>query len=146
MFTKEKEWLEEDKEMIECPYCGSTWTHQNTVWIFNRCEDDDMTMVTRVWNPTIISQDLEMPSDMVRTKIMPTKMCPNPSSRRQGILIEFECEDCSMEQDPNNENNYICTDRNDFYCAVAQHKGSTILSFVLEQDIHPDFKKEFNKD
>ena len=139
-----KDWKE---EVIECPYCGEQYTHQKAVWVFNRGEDDDVTMVTRVLNPTYGSEFMSS-SNIVKTKMMPSKICPNPSSRRQGILIELECEMCCLEEDPENEDDAISTEHNDFYCTIAQHKGETLVStsMVLEENLHPNFKKEFNKD
>ena len=40
----------------------------------------------------------------------------NPSARRNGLLIKFECEECQQS----------------FYVGVSQHKGQTFFDYFVE--------------
>ena len=64
---------------ILCPRCGSGYTHQHEVAVFNRSEDAEEWVCTTVaWR--LINQELNTEG--------------NPSRRRQGLRISIECEEC----------------------------------------------------
>jgi hypothetical protein len=50
----------------------------------------------------------------------------NPSSRRDGITIEFECENCNGAPPPQ-QNPAFGLSKN--YLHIVQHKGTTYLSW-----------------
>ena len=82
---------------LECPKCGWGHSHQGKIEIFNRKEDaEDCNHVTVDGQASTIDR----------------KIKGNPSLRRQGIKIYFECEDgCKFA---------IC---------VIQHKGNTYIEY-----------------
>ena len=86
-----------------CPRCGSNYLHSGEVRVYSRGEDDDETAVTTV-----------------RDGLSATHMRPsgpaNPSGRRQGIVVAFECEQCTGDPDGALE------------LTIAQHKGNTFLA------------------
>jgi hypothetical protein len=84
-----------------CPCCGFEYLHQHKVTVFNRPEDADLTSVT-----TIIG-------GLAATHLQPSEGCGNPSSRRQGAAIEFNCEGCL----------------NRIELTLAQHKGATHIGW-----------------
>ena len=80
-----------------CPSCGHQFTHQGTVEVWNRTEDEDREGVT-------VGPD-------GATGIVAAGH--NPSARRQGIRVWFECETCPVK----------------FAVTIAQHKGQTIMGW-----------------
>lgn len=89
----------EENTML-CPNCGSNYLHHMCVEVFDREEDDMNGVYTCVSNHKIES------------KRGPLK--GNPSRRRDGIKINFVCEDCDAEP--------ILT--------IAQHKGQTLVEWL----------------
>jgi hypothetical protein len=85
--------------------CGSDYLHQDNVTIFKRAEDADIT--------TVIAQD----GHDVQATEFPSQDTCNPSPRRHGMLIEFDCEDCG--QDGTKQR-----------LAIFQHKGHTFMEWV----------------
>ena len=91
---------------IKCPKCGEAFSslHHEAVKVFNRDSEDQVTgLYTEV-----------------RGRKVETRRClpaGNPSSRRDGVVINFSCERCG----PNVGN--LC---------VAQHKGATFLYWELD--------------
>jgi hypothetical protein len=84
--------------------CGNGGNlHQGNVTIFMRREDGDTTTVIAQNGTT--AQTCDFPSD---------DTC-NPSPRRSGMLIEFECEQCPEKN---------------LQLAIFQHKGDTFLEWV----------------
>jgi len=71
--------------------------HHGTVTVFNRIEDDTNVQVTAV------ARDSE-----ASTVTITNETTSNPSPRRHGILIDFDCE----------------------ILAIYQHKGLTLLEWV----------------
>jgi len=67
-------------QQLDCPACGNGCLHHGEVVVYDRVEDDPVTLVTRVGMGT-------------KTEITNGK--GNPSSRRHGLTIEFSCEHCS---------------------------------------------------
>ncbi len=86
---------------IQCPRCGEAngSLHHNTIKIFNRDGEDDN-----------IGTYTEIASNTVQTyRLLPKG---NPSGRRDGLTIRFNCEQCG----PN-----VAT------LCIAQHKGATLM-------------------
>jgi hypothetical protein len=69
-----------EDESWMCPTCGEYHTHQGKVQVFNRCGED----AEHGLNITIEGRVYDVKSTMDG----------NPSSRRQGLIIEFQCENC----------------------------------------------------
>src|SRR5829696_4904598 len=90
-------WL--DGPPMRCPRCCSTNLHHGVVTVFSRGEDAAVVTVTRV------------DRDMIRG-LQPSESSRNPSCRRDGAVISFECEQCG----PGLE------------WTLAQHKGESIVT------------------
>jgi hypothetical protein len=103
-----------DDELL-CPKCGSNNLHHRNTTIFERSEDDKLT--------TVIAQSEH---EVQATKFPSADTC-NPSSRRNGILIEFECEHCHYDYgdgiSPDGETEL-------FRLAILQHKGTTFVEWM----------------
>lgn len=84
--------------------CGSDYLHQRNVTIFQRDEDADKT--------TVIAQD----GHTAQVSEFPSQDTCNPSPRRNGLIIEFECEECGDEGFKR--------------LAIFQHKGNTFMEWV----------------
>lgn len=85
---------------LKCPICGAAWTHQSTVEVYQRDDED-----SRIGICSIVGDG---------RCIIHNKMDENPSGRRDGIRISFWCEQCSgIEMTPV------------FDLIIAQHKGET---------------------
>jgi hypothetical protein len=93
----------DDTASLPCPCCGSEYLHQCKVTVFNRSEDADPTSVTMVVG------------GLATTHLRPSEGCGNPSSRRQGTAIEFNCEGCL----------------NRIELTLVQHKGATHIGWRL---------------
>ena len=89
-----------DGTALECPSCGFDFTHQGTVEVWNRDEDEDREGVTVATDGT--------------TGIVAAGH--NPSDRRQGVRVWFECEGCPVK----------------FAVTIAQNKGQTIIGSMFE--------------
>lgn len=86
----------EHNELL-CPKCRGNYLHQGKVVVFNPEKEDAKEGVKVVVAGLTVAVGPELEG--------------NPSPRRQGLLIEFECEECEE----------------DFVMAIAQHKGNTIM-------------------
>jgi hypothetical protein len=83
------------EQVLLCPSCGDCHTHHLTVQVFRRDkEDGDGTRVT-------VSRNVHVDRHMT----------DNPSLRRDGIHIVFECETCPAIS----------------YLNIFQHKGTTFV-------------------
>jgi hypothetical protein len=100
--------------LLKCPCCGSEYLHQTTVCVYNRSEDAPMTHVTEVKQ-----EGRTEGFKGVIHKIEPSFRSGNPSGRRQGLTIFFECESC------HGEDNDVLR----FALDVYQHKGNTYLEW-----------------
>ena len=78
-----------------CPHCGSEYMHHVKIDIFERDEDDKEGI------NICIKKDVHI--DKCLTK--------NPSNRRNGLIIHFDCEGCHKKTALN----------------FAQHKGKTLV-------------------
>lgn len=88
--------------MLHCPYCRSEYDclHHGVVVVYNRDEEDgDVTEIAVVGDKTV-------------QRRMPDAESDNPSARRDGLAIQFYCENCGKD---------------DFELTISQHKGSTFL-------------------
>jgi hypothetical protein len=82
-----------------CPRCGFYYLHQSVVTVYSRAREDDPTVEIEVRNTATIE---------VRTKAT-----RNPSSRRDGLAILFDCENCDFVGE----------------LTIAQHKGNTLVGW-----------------
>lgn len=89
--------LDEDGR-VRCKHCGDNYTHQGLVEVFWRDREDSPTGMRVLSTPT-------------KTEILTDTERNNPSSRRQGIRIQLECEPCAQIT----------------WLYVFQHKGQTFI-------------------
>jgi uncharacterized protein (DUF983 family) len=102
-----------DGDTLRCPQCGENYLHHRNTTIFERSEDDKLT--------TVIAQS----EHEAHISKFPSADTCNPSDRRNGIIIEFECEHCHYDYgDASPE----LTNR--FRLAIIQHKGNTFVEWV----------------
>jgi hypothetical protein len=83
-----------------CPKCGNDFLHHADVIVYDRREDADDTRVTTI-------------GATINVAMVPNARSGNPSSRRDGLAIEFECEGCHGQ----------------FELTIEQHKGQTYLNW-----------------
>lgn len=96
--------LSGDGGTILCPHCGDQYVHLVTVEIFSRTHEDAEhgTHLTIPLNDPFAGSALPFGVD--------ADIHSNPSSRRSGVVLHFQCE-------------YECPD---FSLSLAQNKGFTI--------------------
>lgn len=97
---------------LKCPDCGEDYLHQRNTTIFQRGEDGNTT--------TVIAQN----GNTAQVTDFPSDDTCNPSPRRHGLIIEFECEHC--HHDGEEEVNSLPL----FRLAVLQHKGITFMEWM----------------
>lgn len=97
------EWSNDPSLALLCPKCGGNNLHQYTVHTFHRGEDEDKVINTSAY------------MDGTEVKVVPNDETDNPSSRRHGLTIEFECENCHQ------------TAGDSFRLNILQHKGCTYM-------------------
>jgi hypothetical protein len=93
---------------LACPRCGGEYLHHRGAVFFERGEDQALVVkivVDRGTSTTTIDSGVG-----------------NPSSRRHGMFVKFECEECSTPGDTLQLN-------------IAQHKGATELSWTFSPRI-----------
>jgi hypothetical protein len=88
-----------------CPQCNEGYLHQGMVEVYNRQEDAEQVRATIVDGSDVLSHTL------------PNEKSNNPSSRRTGVIIHFECEHC---------------DDTDLKLRIAQHKGITLMDWEYD--------------
>ena len=88
--------------ILNCPACGGESLHQERVTAYFRHEDSDVGMVVEVDRETVMAN---ANGDCITG---------NPSARRDGIVIEFSCENCSVIP----------------RLAIVQHKGTTYFEWL----------------
>lgn len=104
MFAKNIKLRFDNEAIVECPHCGCPNLHHRAVAVFSRSiEDDKLSDRTVIWDG--LAQHTYVESEK-----------NNPSGRRDGLRILFECEDCDGHVE-------MC---------LAQHKGSTFMSWAPE--------------
>lgn len=91
----------DDESLLACPSCNGFYTHQRKVEIFNRSEDAEAgTHVSVEGDEVIVNRDIS----------------GNPSGRRHGLIIYFECETCSSN----------------VKMEIYQHKGNTFMAMDFD--------------
>ena len=96
-----------------CPQCRGDRLHHGRVTVFHRIEDDEMITQTIVTGPT------------ATLEAVPNSRTTNPSSRRDGIEIEFQCELCHREKKSDLANQRM-------FLRIARHQGKTLLEWRFE--------------
>jgi hypothetical protein len=87
---------------LHCPRCDfAHGLHHGDVTIYGRSEDEDQTRKTQISN------------DGCHASTVASQGCGNPSTRRDGLVISFDCENCG----------------DGLELAIAQHKGATLVSW-----------------
>jgi hypothetical protein len=98
-----------DDGVLCCPRCSQHHRdnrgnlHEVVIVVYDRDEDATLTNVTAVHN------------GIAGTALLPSATCGNPSCRRDGVVIEFECEQCG---------DGLCL-------TIAQHKGDTHVAWQV---------------
>lgn len=101
---------------LECPSCGDSWLHQDSVDVFVRSEEDSNTGQ----HVTVDYKDgVDLATDVGSND-------GNPSGRRSGITISFWCEMCDGFDGKE--------ETSDAVLAIAQHKGTEHMFWVGEDD------------
>jgi len=97
---------------IKCVGCGSWHLHQRDVFVYTRKEDAKFALETIV--------DMSGSRSSVKPSSDEVEIDGNPSHRRHGLRIRFECEQCD----------------DIFDMVLLQHKGTTELKwrFVGKRD------------
>jgi len=88
-----------DEYVLACPTCGNSYLHHGCVVVYQRSED-----APRVLR-TIIDDGI------ASIEWVENNRSANPSARRHGLSIEFNCENCGHENE----------------LTIAQHKGETFV-------------------
>jgi hypothetical protein len=84
-----------------CPHCGDHHLHHGLVSVYARREDESQIVLT------------EVDGKRTETSVIPSHLTTNPSHRRDGIAIQFRCENCNHA----------------FEITFAQHKGLTLVAW-----------------
>ena len=92
-------------ETLVCPQCGSNCLHQGAIEVFHRRREDADNVVLAIAEG--------MASDV---SDIPDAGARNPSARRQGLLIHFDCEGCDLLQ-------------LGIVLTISQHKGETFIQW-----------------
>lgn len=90
-----------ESSLLHCPGCREFYLHQGKITVYERGEDEETTVVTTVDHDRLS-----------RAKLV-SESSGNPSRRRHGLTIDFDCEHCGTVYE-------LC---------IAQHKGETELSW-----------------
>lgn len=94
----------EYKLTLQCPHCDEGYLHHSAIASFTRLVEDGDCML----HATQLKGDTGIPSFVSQ---LTKNQFKNPSERRSGIRIKFDCEICENYSD-------LC---------IAQHKGSTYM-------------------
>lgn len=87
--------------VLLCPECGGEWLHHGALEAFVRGQEDAPTgLHAKVGDGDVLAEHA-------------ASMRANPSSRRDGLLIEFSCENCGFAVP--------------YVLAIVQHKGQTLV-------------------
>jgi hypothetical protein len=99
---------------LVCPRCGADNLHHIGVVFYER--DEDAANVLQLTQTLQHHGEARLTS--VVTEIVPSNKSRNPSSRRNGMAIQFWCEQCGggLDQDR-------------IELTIAQHKGSTEIGW-----------------
>lgn len=99
--VKARVWSER-ASLLECPCCGSEYLHHAKVTIFDRGEDAETVVRTEVQGSKLSVNPLDQGQG-------------NPSSRRDGVTVDFWCEGCGASP---------------ITLTIGQHKGMTEIGWV----------------
>lgn len=102
-----------DAADLLCPRCGGHYLHHTGVTMYE-CDKDD---------PNVTVIDTVGPTISINTK----SPAGNPSSRRHGMVIKFNCELCSSSA----PDDYI-------ELAFGQHKGATKVLWRFSERTTPE--------
>lgn len=91
---------------LHCPRCGSANLHHLGVSMFDRAEDASSLVKT------------VMSGSAATMQVVSSDGSGNPSERRHGLTIQFECEQCGG----NSPDHTI-------ELTIAQHKGATQMAW-----------------
>jgi hypothetical protein len=72
---------EGDEGVLTCPICGSRCLHHGRIVTYDRSDNDPNVFRTKVGRKTAVLAWVRNSKD-------------NPSYRRQGVTIQFDCESC----------------------------------------------------
>jgi hypothetical protein len=86
---------------LQCPRCKTAYLHHAGITVYDRSEDAGTVVETKISNGKVEVNPLSLGR-------------ANPSSRRDGIAIQFWCEGCG---------------ENPIELTIAQHKGSTEIGW-----------------
>ena len=88
--------------LLHCPNCGSTYLHQEKIYVYTRAEDAPS---------TVLSVDAQCGETENLLRNGDSQPLGNPSRRRDGIRVFFSCEgfDASI------------------HMTIAQHQGNTYV-------------------
>jgi hypothetical protein len=92
-----------EDNVLECPLCPGTYgyLHHGAVTIYHRHEDEPL--VTKI----------EVSKGEALTSKVDNSYSGNPSLRRHGLAICFECEHCGQTSE----------------LTIAQHKGGSLIAW-----------------
>jgi hypothetical protein len=88
-------------DALRCPNCGANYLHHDVVTVYDRGEDAPLTTVTKIDS-----------GEVERRKVL-SQWTRNPSARRSGLAIRFQCEGCEATSE----------------LTIEQHKGCTFLTW-----------------
>lgn len=91
-----------DAELL-CPTCKSEYLHHREINIFERNEDEKSG-----FHVTVDKQNLKTDTNLIG----------NPSSRRNGLTVDFSCENCGKTS----------------ILRISQHKGCSNFTFSPKVD------------
>jgi len=90
-----------------CPRCGDSYLHHRGVVTYDRSEDSE----------TVLKTSVEVGKTTVQ--LVAQAESGNPSSRRDGLVIQFWCENCGGGDDG----------KSVIELTLAQHKGETEVAW-----------------
>lgn len=103
-----EDWSE---SVLVCPNCGNAFLHHGKITVFDRIgseyEDNPKTLV------------VDVDCSKVTTQVKPSAKTDNPSSRRDGLTIQFWCENCNFDN---------------LRLHIYQHKGNTFIEWADKED------------
>jgi uncharacterized Zn finger protein (UPF0148 family) len=100
--------IDDNQGELLCPRCGGTNLHHEMVSVYSRREDAEEVQATTVFATGMVMVEHQLSKDGA-----------NPSSRRDGLVISFSCEHCSI----------LGREEEMFELTVVQHKGTTYLAW-----------------
>ena len=92
---------------LPCPRCGNDYLHHRGVTAFDRSEDAE----------TVLRTSVEVGKTTVQ--LVAQAGSGNPSMRRDGVVIQFWCEQCGGGDDG----------KSVIELTLAQHKGATEIAW-----------------